>query len=391
VVLLERSAAFSRQYRGEILQPGASALLDRLGVLAQARRMGAHEHDRFQFVDRGRILVDADYRRLPGPYNHLLSIPQRHLLDALQARAQRYDTFTLLEPAKVTRLLLHDGAVRGVVAEGPGGPWTVRARVVLGADGRYSKVRALAGIGYRRTEVFDSDVLWFKVPATGPEERVVRIFRANGNPMIAYSSVPHMVQLGWTLRHGSYKELAAHGLDHLKALLRAAAPPYAEQVDATVTRFKDLSLLDVFAGVADEWVRDGLVLLGDAAHVQSPIGAQGINLAVQDAVALHPVLIRALRAGDVSAPRLRPFEALRRPAIARTSRIQVVQSKAMLTTTGMAARVRPAAAAVMSRTPAFRKVLDSLAFGDRSVKVREDMFAARPPTHESARMGDGNR
>ncbi|MFJ8852469.1 FAD-dependent monooxygenase [Streptomyces sp. NPDC102437] len=53
-------------------------------------------------------------------------------------------------------------------------------------------------------------------------------------------------------------------------------------------------------------MRDGLVLIGDAAHTHGSIGAQGINLALQDAAALHPVLLDALFAGQPTRERWRP-------------------------------------------------------------------------------------
>ena len=72
-------------------------------------------------------------------------------------------------------------------------------------------------------------------------------------------------------------------------------PEYAGRVSENVRGLADLSLLDVFAGTAREWARDGLLLIGDAAHTHSPLGAQGINLALQDAVLAHPMLVTALR------------------------------------------------------------------------------------------------
>src|SRR5205814_9377321 len=61
-----------------------------------------------------------------------------------------------------------------------------------------------------------------------------------------------------------------------------AVPEYADQIHEHVRALSDLTLLDVFAGCARRWAADGLLLIGDSAHTHSPIGAQGINLAVQD-------------------------------------------------------------------------------------------------------------
>jgi monooxygenase len=383
VAVVERSRSLDREFRGDILQPGGMRLLADLGVLAAARERGSHEHDGFVLSDRGRVLMDADYRRLPGPYNCLLSLPQRHLLEALLDQCAGFDTFTELRGSRVAELV-REGAgggaearVRGVVTDGhaDGGGHCVLAHCVIGADGRYSKLRQLAGIDAGRLDVFDQDVLWFKLPADGGElPRTVQLFREGGNPALAYASVPDAIQCGWTLPHGGYRELAAAGVAGIKERLRAAIPPYAQLIDSEIRGLKDLTLLDVFAGCAGSWVADGLVLIGDAAHTHSPIGAQGINLAIQDAVGLHPVLLASLRERDASATFLGRFAARRRPDIDRIMKIQRVQSKAMLSAGGAAARLRPVLARVVSHTPIYRKVLDTLAFGNKRIAVAADLF-----------------
>lgn len=373
VTVLEKSASFDREYRGEILQPGGMALLDALDVLAGARERGGHEHDRFQLVESERVLLDVDYRRLPKPYDHLLSIPQPHVLDAVRTACEKYDGFRYRAPARVVELLREDGAVTGARYDGAGGSGTVRARCVVGADGRYSKVRRLAGIGFDRREDFTLDVLWFKVPDTGrPGRRDVRVYRDGGSPAMIYHSYPDRMQIGWMLPHGGYRGLAAEGVEAVKARIAAALPRYADLVASEVRRTADLSLLDVFSGRAQRWADDGLLLIGDSAHTHSPIGAQGINLAIQDAVAAHPVLVAALRSGDTSAAALSAFEQGRAPDIDRVMKLQVMQSRAMLSHGTVTTRVRPAVARLLKHTPVYRKILDRIAFGNRGIQVHED-------------------
>ncbi|SBT42911.1 FAD-dependent monooxygenase [Micromonospora auratinigra] len=378
VAVVEKATGLDRQFRGEILQPGGQAVLDRLGVLAGARERGAVEHDGFQLVQRGRVLIDGDYRRLPGPFNCLLSIPQPHVLAVLLAACEGYDGFRWLPGHKVTALLDTDGRVAGVRCAGPGGERVVTARCVVGADGRYSKVRRLAGIDPGRHDVFDQDVVWCKLPAPADAPYRVQIFRADGNPVLTYRSVPEQLQLGWTLPHGGWREVTAGGIDAVRARIRAAAPPYADLVDAHLRSLRDLTLLDVFSARAPEWTRDGLLLVGDAAHTHSPIGAQGINLALQDAVAAHPVLVAAVRAGHADRALLERFTARRRREIAAIGRIQRVQSGAMLAAGRVAGAVRPRLAGVASRTPLYRAVLGRIAFGDRSLRIAEDLLTHDP-------------
>ncbi|WP_432156633.1 MULTISPECIES: FAD-dependent monooxygenase [unclassified Streptomyces] len=378
VAVMEKVSSLEREYRGEILQPGGQALLHALGVLDGARERGCHEHDRFLLQERGRVLIDGDYRRLPGPFNCLLSLPQRHLLEELLTQCRAHDGFEYLSATRCSALVEDTRQrVRGALGRGPDGDVLVHAHRVVAADGRYSKVRRLAAIGYDRHDVFDQDVLWFRLPARGTAPREVRIFRAGGNPALAYASHPGAVQIGWTLPHGTYRELSARGLDHIKEGLRAAVPDQAERIDEEITSFRDLSLLDVFSGIAREWARPGLLLIGDSAHTHGPIGAQGINLAVQDAVAAHPALLASLRSGDDGA--LDRYAVLRRRDVRRVMRLQATQGRMMLSTGGLASVVRPRMAALVSRTPVYRKVLDQLAFGNRDITVRSELFQRPVP------------
>ncbi|MEO3778520.1 FAD-dependent monooxygenase [Micromonospora sp. B11E3] len=378
VRVVERSRSLDREYRGEILQPGGAAVLEALGVLAGARARGGYEHSGFQLVDRGRVLLDVDYRHLPGPHNTLLSLPQRHLLEELLEACAAFAGFHYHPGARAGELLRSaGGAVEGVVTSDGGARQTITARCVVGADGRYSKIRTLAGIPADRVEAFGHDVLWFKLPATDDPEPTVRIFRGGGNPVLVYRSFPDSMQVGWTLPHGGYREVAAEGFDHVRSRIEEALPPYRDRIRRHLTSLADLSLLDVFTQEARSWTADGLVLIGDAAHTHSPIGAQGINLAIQDAVVLHPILMTSLDEGDARAEVLGRFAERRRPAIRKVIKFQALQSKAMLSANPVAAWVRPRLARVVSRTPLFRTILRHVAYGEPGIALASERFQVR--------------
>ncbi|MEU4884272.1 FAD-dependent oxidoreductase [Streptomyces althioticus] len=387
VTLLEKSARFDRAFRGEILQPGGQRILGDLGVLAAARAAGACELNGFQLVDRDRVLLDIDYRRLPAPYRHLLAMPQRHLLDALLERCRALPGFRFLDGHRIGALVEEDGRITGAVARGPGGRRTVRARVVVGADGRFSKTRALAGIGAGRVEAFGHDVLWFTVRAPGRQTGYVRIHRTAGNPVLVHDSHPDRLQIGWTLPHRSWPELAARGIDEVRRELTTALPQFADLIEASVSDLSDLSLLDVYAGKADAWTRDGLVLIGDSAHTHSPLGAQGINLALQDAAVLHPVLVAALRDGCVDQARFAPYLETRMPAVDVVMRMQQMQAKGMFGTGGpVADRLRSGVARLIRHSPLGRKITHRVAYGHPVVEVRTDLFTTGP-TARAERTG----
>ncbi|MDJ1136890.1 FAD-dependent monooxygenase [Streptomyces iconiensis] len=376
VAVVERSPSLRREYRGEVIQPGGLAVLDQLGVLSGARERGAWEHSRFQLVEGDRPLLDVDYRALPAPYNCLLSLPQQHLLAEMLEACRRYEGFTDLSGHRVEGLLRSAAGVRGAEVGGAGGRGEIRAHCVIGADGRHSKVRRLAGIRNRRFDLFDLDVLWFKIPS-GPEPpSSVRIYRGRGNPVLAYGSYPDGVQLGWTLPHRGYRAAAEQGIDHVKRQIRTTVPGYADAIDAHLASLSDLTLLDVFAAGAERWSVPGLVLLGDSAHTLSPLGSQGINLALQDAALLHPVLMRALRAPDQAVSLLREYERARRRDIVAVMRIQRIQSRSMLSVGGIGARVFPRIARILGRTPLQHRMTRRIAFGNRPVRVASELFVA---------------
>ncbi|MFJ5971385.1 FAD-dependent monooxygenase [Streptomyces sp. NPDC093060] len=374
VTVVERTRSFEREFRGEILQPGGMLLLDQLGVLDRARRRGGYPLRRFQLVEHDRVLMDIDYRQLPAPHDFLLSMPQLHLLEELLTACREHPDFSYLEGQSVTELHQEGGRVAGAVVGRGEQRLRIDAHVTVGADGRYSKVRRLAGLGYTRVDAFKHDVLWFKVPSDGRTAHDIRVYRSAGNPVLIYDSYPDSIQIGWTLPHGGYKELSAEGFPALVRRIEEAVPIYADRIRDTLTGPGDLSLLDVFAGSADSWVTDGLVLIGDAAHTHGPIGAQGINLALQDAAVLHPVLIASWHDKDAGQERLAAYETARRPDIDAVFSLQARQSAAMLTHGGLSDRIRPLVARLLAHTPVYRKVLQQIAFGRTPVRVRADLF-----------------
>jgi monooxygenase len=377
VAVVERSKSLDREYRGEILQPGAMALLDELGVLGSARERGGYPLRRFQLVEHGRVAMDIDYEILPEPYRFLLSIPQRNVLEELLTACLTYDSFTFLSGCSIRSLVTDEGQVNGVVCAGGSERHRVDAHAVVAADGRYSKTRHLAGINYTRLDMFHHDIVWFRIEHPTREAREVAVYRAAGNPLLIYDSYPDRLQIGWTLPHNGYSMVADRGIEFIQDQVIRAAPQFADQVRESLRSRADLSLLDVFSGYADEWAVDGLVLAGDSAHTHSPIGAQGINLAVQDAALLHPVLMRSLRSGDASRAALSTWVPDRRRDIDRVIALQGRQSRALLggdSNNRVQKAIRPLVARALAHTPVYRKILNQIAFGSRPITIDRSLF-----------------
>ena len=122
----------------------------------------------------------------------------------------------------------------------------------------------------------------------------------------------------------------------------------------------DLTLLPVRITTVERWTRPGLVLLGDAAHVVSPVGGNGINLALADAADLANRLVGPLRRTPPSPRQVDDaaagLEAARRPAVEREQRAQVRTERAAAERIGSGDPGPPPVLRVLSRLPGFPRL-----------------------------------
>jgi 2-polyprenyl-6-methoxyphenol hydroxylase-like FAD-dependent oxidoreductase len=156
VTLLEAHGDFNRDFRGDALQP---AVLDVLGQMGLADRVLAVALARiaiFPVHATSETLPLDDVGHLKTPYPFITIVPQARLLDQIVEEAQRYPTFRLVMRARVEALVLDDGGrVGGVRYRATDGWHEVRTQLVVGADGRSSRLRGLAGLEVVRSRSTD--------------------------------------------------------------------------------------------------------------------------------------------------------------------------------------------------------------------------------------------
>ena len=102
-------------------------------------------------------------------------MPQTDFLEFITGEAARYPNFRLVMGASARELVEEDGEIRGVRYRNREGLHEVRASLTVGADGRFSRVRRLAGFEPIKTSA-PMDVLWFHLPRR-PDEPEVAIAR----------------------------------------------------------------------------------------------------------------------------------------------------------------------------------------------------------------------
>jgi 2-polyprenyl-6-methoxyphenol hydroxylase-like FAD-dependent oxidoreductase len=298
VTLLESHHDFDRDFRGDTVHPSTLELLDRVGL---HRELLALPHAR---VHEMRISTPeatyqvADFRRLRTRYPYIAIIPQSVFLDFLAGHVRSFPNVRILMGAQMTGLLRDGPQITGVEYNYEGKHRQLRAALTVGADGRFSRVRKLAGFELVKTAP-PMDVCWLRLPRHAHDQHDFSIMAGAGSFCVLLEREAEW-QIGYVIPKGGYQKLRAEGIDSLRRCLADVVPWLADRTPQ-LHGFDQVTLLSVESGICPRWHRPGLLLIGDAAHVMSPVGGVGISYAIQDAAAASNILAEPLREG-----RLRP-------------------------------------------------------------------------------------
>jgi 2-polyprenyl-6-methoxyphenol hydroxylase-like FAD-dependent oxidoreductase len=320
VTILDQRKAIEPLSKPELLQPAGLEVLDALGVLERLRARPVVRCEVFDFFSAGgRPLCRVDYRRLRHRFPYALiafpHVTQSVLLDALS----NYPTVRVRWGCALSGLVRSLGGLSHATFWENGELKRVAARVVIGADGRHSRVRAAVGIRAVRTNYRDAFVtLVVRRPASF--EDAVRYHVGRRRILGIFPISPERLCLLFMVPADGFDAVKARGLSALKAEIEAIDEGTADALSG-LTDWSPVSYMDCQTVRVGSWVADGAALLGDAAHACHPHVAQGNTQAMLDATVLCPVLKRCFEDGDFSALRLSAYEKARRPPVERLQRI----------------------------------------------------------------------
>jgi 2-polyprenyl-6-methoxyphenol hydroxylase-like FAD-dependent oxidoreductase len=297
VVVLEKHADFFRDFRGDTIHPSTLEIMYELGLLGDFLKRPHQELS----VLKGKIGDDdvtlADFSRLPTHCKFIAFMPQWDFLDFLAEKAKRYPGFHLKMQAEVVGLLIERDVVIGVKAKTPQGELSIRADLVVGADGRHSIVRDLAGLE-REDYGAPMDVLWLRL-SKRPSDASQALGRIQAGRLLVMLDRGEYWQCAYVIPKGGFADLQRRGLPAFRQSIVELNPALVDRV-GEIKSWDEVKLLTVVVDSLKRWYRPGLLCIGDAAHAMSPVGGVGINLAVQDAVATANILAVPLRQGPVS-------------------------------------------------------------------------------------------
>ncbi len=324
VTLVEQSEKLRETGAGIQISPNGLAVLRGLGLEASLMRAGAVEAGAVVLEDyeRGRTVARLDLRRLPD--QRYLLVHRADLLGLL-ARAARQGNVSFEMGRRVTRVI--PGPMPEIELADGG---TMRSELVVCADGIHSVGRAAVWTG--PGPAFTGQVAWRALVPAQTTTREVRVSMGPGCHVVRYPlRGGELINLVAVQEREAWAEEGWHHADD-PANLRAAFAGFGGPVADLLSQARDVRLWGLFRHpVADTWVRDGVALLGDAAHPTLPFLAQGANLALEDAWVLAACAVspeglasypaarqkRVRRAIDAASANARNYHI--RPGLARTA------------------------------------------------------------------------
>jgi len=312
-VLIERYGRVEKQFRGEHLNADAVQVLKKHKLFEKIKERGILAMKRVEFFYQHKRIKTIPLDEEEGDVS--IHFPHGNLLHVLLEESKKYEKYKILMNTRLTDLIQNgDGKYIGVKAKRNEEMITVHCHCVIGADGRYSTVRKLADIP---TEIIKHgyDVLWAKIPAPIGWEPTIKLALVHHKQLALFTQTGGFVQIGWNIEEDAYFHLVKQPFEPFIEQLLDAFPELREMVRQHIQSWKDFVNLRVQSCHCSTWVKEGLAILGDAAHTMSPTGAIGVSAALKDADMLAEILSEAYMYNDFSYIRLKEFEHRRREEI----------------------------------------------------------------------------
>jgi len=344
-VLVDRLAEGSNTSRAAVVHARTLEVLEEIEVTDRLRA-GGLVVPRFTLRDRDRVLLTIRFDGLSTRYPYTLMIPQNATEAILLARLREMGG-DVLRPHEVTDVRQDaDGVTATVTADG--GSRTLRGRYLVGADGMHSVVRERAGVGFTGGTYEQSFAL----------ADVRMSWRIPGDEVMLFLSPDGLVVVA-PLPGGRHRIVATMDdapehpdIADVQRLLDTRGPVAGA---ARVEEIAWSSRFRVHHRIVNRYRAGRILLAGDAAHVHSPAGGQGMNTGIQDAVALGRALTAVVRGAKES--RLDEYDRVRRPVAQKVVAFTDRMTRMATLRTPRARAMRNILVGLIGRIPAFRRFL----------------------------------
>ena len=288
--LIARRAPYADN-RTTALLGGSVDFLERLDVWPRCRDKAAPLQTMRLVDDTGRLIRAPEVRFLSSEigldafgYN----IENKTLVAALEARAADLPDLTRFDnEADIV------SPEQSMVAVRAGEGKSLSARLVVGADGRQSLCREAAGIKVRRRELRQSAVT-FNVSHTRPHRNISTEFHTPRGPCVFVPLPDNRCSVVWVAAPKEAERLIALNDDELSA----AAETQSHSILGRIAVEPGRHLFPLAIEHIGQFAQARIALVGEAAHVLPPIGAQGLNMGLRDAADIADIVRVAMLSGE---------------------------------------------------------------------------------------------
>jgi 2-polyprenyl-6-methoxyphenol hydroxylase-like FAD-dependent oxidoreductase len=326
-VLVERQKDFSKEFRGEGLMPSGNEVLKQIGF--NLDDVDYRKVEEINLFYKGELEANPEIDFLKRGELKWVSQPQ--LLEKLIEKASGFDNFIFYRGYKAQDLIYNADRVDGVLIANGNHEVSIRAKVVIGFDGRTSMVRRKLNFEVKEYKL-QPDVLWFKIPY--PEkflpgsQAFFSLFPKSF--LVAVPVYDEKLQVGWIIPAGSYGELRKKGQEKWIQYIKEKSPKgFADHLQKCLDEnlISDPFILKMTLDRVKKWHKKGALLLGDAAHTMNAVGGQGLNIALRDAVVCANHLVPLMSGNPSTASLDNAFDAIEKERISEVRQVQEIQSR----------------------------------------------------------------
>lgn len=321
VLLLDKAAFPRHKACSDYLNPAAVCELSELGLADALRAARPHPMQAMRVYAPGDRMFQATFRDVePGHVALGLSRARFDHLLLLRAAAAGVE---IRERAHVRDLVLNDGRVVGVQVSCGEVRETIRAQIIVGADGHHSVVSRRLGL--------DAPVRWPRRTGLAAHFRGLGRLGDWGELHVApggYAGLALLEDGLATVTLVTDAEAVAQRSGSIEAYYneKLADIPLVREMVAGVERAGPIRGVGPLARRVRKRAGDGFLLVGDAAGFLDPFTGEGIYKALSGARLAAPVIVSALEQGDTSARSLAPYtRAYQRAFFANTQVLRIVQ------------------------------------------------------------------
>ncbi|MFD6398214.1 FAD-dependent monooxygenase [Nocardia sp. NPDC060249] len=347
-VLIDRIGEGANTSRAAVVHARTLEVLDGLGVTSKLVELGIRVPT-FKLHDGAKTLATIEFGDLPTAFPYTLMVPQNVTEQVLLDRLRELGG-TVHRPLTVTRVTDENNSVTVEYLDENDQRGEIEADYVIGADGMHSVVREHAGIGFTG-DTYPASFILADVHMSWPAPRSEVSLHLSPEGVTVVAPLPDEANNRYRVV-ATVDEAPEHPTrTDIQALLNTRGPAGEIRVDEVLwsSRFR------VHHRVADHYRAGRVFLTGDAAHVHSPAGGQGMNTGIQDA-ALLGTLLTKVTAGEPDSI-LDTYETIRRP-IARDVVAFTDRMTTMATVQSALARTaRNTVFRLLTRIPAVRTTL----------------------------------